>query len=193
MCYYLIGDWMRKTISAFLCAISFIYTIWYMHFGIPYKHSGALSKIGITHKGLFLIWGAITFLALAYSICIAYRRYLKTKIYIPLLAISGIGMILFLCFDFDYDNKLSYYLHCTGSLLFSVVMGTTIFLLFLLCYKKALVFKVLTYLCAATLIIDLVMLLIFKENALIEALPIFAGFIMLNTVILRRDKVEIKQ
>jgi len=184
---------MKKAISAILCALSFVYTIWYMHFATPYKHSGALSQIGIEHKLLFIIWGALTFSALAYSICLAYKRYLNTKIYIPLLAVSGIGMVLFLTFNFDYDNKTSYYLHCAGSLSFSVIMGTTIFLLFLLCFKKGLIFRILTFLCAAILLTDLFMLLIFKENALIEVLPIFAGFIMLNTVIFRRDKIETKQ
>ena len=184
---------MKKTFSVILCAVSFLYTIWYMHFGTPYKNSGALSKIGIEHKGLFVIWGAPTFSALAYSIAIAYRRYLKTKVYIPLLTISGIGMTLFLIFDFDYDIMPDYYIHCAGSLAFSVVMGTTMFLLFLLCYKKGFVFKSLTYLSAVVLLIDLLMLVIFKENALIEALPIFAGYIMLSTINLRRDKIEIKQ
>ncbi len=184
---------MKKTLSIIFCAVSFIYTLWYMHFGIPYKNSGALSKIGIEHKGLFVIWGALTFLALAYSIIIAYKRYLKTKLYIPLLAVSGIGLALFLIFEFDYDIMPDYYLHCAGSLAFSVVMGTTMFLLFLLCYKKGLIFKVFTFMSASMLLIDLVMLLIFKENALIEALPIFAGYIMLSIVNLRRDRIEIKQ
>ncbi|MBQ9530947.1 MAG: hypothetical protein IJR70_02630 [Eubacterium sp.] len=184
---------MRKTISVVLCAAAFIYTIWYMHFGTPYKNSGALSTIGIEHKGLFVIWGVLTFSALAFSVTLAYKRYLKTKVYVPLLIVSGIGMAAFLIFDFDYDVRLNYFLHCAGSLIFSITMGTTLFLLFLLCYKKEKVFMIFTYLSAAVLLIDLLMLLIFKENALIESLPIFAGYIMLSIVNLGRDKVEIKR
>ncbi len=183
---------MKKTIALILCICSFIYTVWYMHFGIPYKNSGALSKIGINHKALFVIWGVLTFASLAFSITLAYRRYLKTKVYIPLLAIAGVGLALTLAFDFKYEKMPDYNLHCTGSLTFSVVMGFTLFLLFLLCYKKAKLFKILTYLTAAILLTDLLMLIIFKENALIEALPIFAGYIMLNTVLFRRDKLEVK-
>ena len=65
--------------------------------------------------------------------------------------------------------------------------------MFLLCYKKALIFKIFTYLTAAILLTDLAMLIVFKENALIEALPIFAGYIMLNAVIFRRDRIEVKR
>ena len=193
MCYYYFGDLMRKILSPILCLISFVYTVWYMHFGVPYKNSGALSAIGINRKGLFVLWGALTFLALAYSVSIAYLRYLKTRIFIPFLIVSGIGMVLFLRFDFLYNVYPDYYLHCAGSLTFSVVMGTTLFLLFLLCYKKGTVFKIFTYLTAAVLLTDFILLLIFKETALIETLPIFAGYIMLSIVNLRRERIEIKQ
>lgn len=167
-----------------------LYTIWYMHFGVCYKNAGALSKIGLSHPVYFAIWGIMTYLSLAFGITLAYKRYLKTKIYIPFLFISGIGMALTLIFDFDFDKKIDYYFHCTGSLLFSAIMGVTIFLLFLLNYKKDKLFKALTYISGAILIIDLICLLIFKETGLIEAIPIFCGYIMLSITNLRRDKIE---
>ena len=70
---------MKRTISCVLSAIATVYTIWYMHFGTPYKNSGALSKIGLEHHGLFAIWGVLTFSALAFAITLAYKKYLKTK------------------------------------------------------------------------------------------------------------------
>lgn len=173
-----------------LSVIATIYTIWYMSFGVPYKNEGALSKIGLEHHILFCIWGVLTVLALNYNIIIAYKRYTKTKAYIPLLTVANIGMILTLSFDFDYDIMPDYYLHCVGSLAFSIIMGITIFTLFALCFKQ---FKVFAFLTGAILIIDLICLLIFKETGLIEALPIFAGYILLGITNLRSDKVEIKQ
>ncbi len=174
-----------------LSSITAIYTIWYMHFGNPLQNSGALSKIGLEHKGLFVIWGILTFVSLALGIMIGYTKTLKTKIYIPLLAVSGAGMILTLVFDFDYNIRPDYDLHCAGSLAFSAVMGITIFLLFLLNYKKAKIFKIFTFISAAILLTDLVCLLIFKETGLIEALPIFAGYIMLGITNVRRDRIEL--
>lgn len=182
---------MKKTLSCILSAVATVYTIWYMHFGVPYENSGALSKIGLEHHILFAIWGVLTFSALAFAITLAYKRYLKTKVYIPLLAISGVGMILTLTNDFDFDKKVQYFLHCGGSLTFSAVTGITIFLFFLLNYKKDVLFKIFTYITAAILIADLICLLIFKETGLIEALPIFAGYLLLGTVNLRREKVEL--
>ena len=98
-------------------------------------------------------------------------------------------MILTLCCDFDYDIKIQYWLHCIGSMTFSIVSGITVFMLFLL--KRD---YVLTSITGVILIADLILLLIFKETALIELMPIFAGYILLNIHNMRREKslIEIK-
>ncbi len=162
-----------------------------MSMGVVYKNSGALSKIGLTHHFEFVIWGALTLFALVFNIITAYQKHTKTKIYIPLLTVSSLGMALTLCFDFDFDNKLHYYLHCVGSLTFSAVMGITIFILFLTNFKNSKIFKAFTIITGSILVVDLICLLIFKETALIETLPVFAGYILLNIVNLRNEKVEI--
>ena len=179
---------MKKYVNIALSLTAAIYTCWYMHFGIPYKNSGALSTIGLEHKGLFVLWGILTFTALAYSISIAYKRYTNTKAYIPLLAVAGIGMGLTLGFDFDYDIKPDYYLHCGGSLLFSAVMGVTIFLLFLLCCNKGRIFRAFAYITGGILTADIILLLIYKETGLIEAVPIISGYIMLGIVNCIKEK-----
>lgn len=180
----------KEIISALLCLVSTAYTIWYMHFAPPYKNAGALSKIGLEHPVYFAIWGMMTYFSLTLALTLAYKKYTKTKAYIPLFVVSGIGMALTLTNDFDFDKKAQYYLHCTGSLIFSAVTGITVFLLFLICFKKGAIFKLFTLLSAVILLSDLVCLLIFKETGLIEALPIFAGYIMLSAVNLRREKIE---
>ena len=182
----------RKTqiISILLCLVSTAYTIWYMHFAPPYKNVGALSKIGLEHPVYFAIWGVLTYFSLTLALTLAYKKYTKTKAYIPLLVVSGIGMALTLTNDFDFDKKVQYYLHCTGSLMFSAVTGITVFLLFLICFKKGAIFKIFTVASGVILTVDLICLLIFKETGLIEALPIFAGYIMLSAVNLRREKIE---
>lgn len=184
------GDEMKNVTGALSSAAAFVYTLWYMHFGEAHKNSGALSKIGLEHHGYFAVWGVLTLFALSFNIIIAYRKYTKTKAYIPLLAVSAVGMILTLCFDFDFSKKPDYYIHCIGSLTFSAVMGFTIFLLFLLCCKKDKMFRAFTFITAGILITDLILLFIFKETGLIEAVPIFAGYILLAATNLRRDKIE---
>ena len=181
---------MKKAISLILNISAIVYTLWYMHYGVPYKNSGALSKIGLEHRGAFIIWGAITFAALAFSIILAYGKYAKYRFHLPLLALSFVGMLLTLCFKFDYDIKPDYYFHCIGSLAFSVSTSTTVFLLFLMNYKKALIFKAFTYVTAAILLIDLACLFVFKETGLIETLPVIAGLILLSITNLRREKIE---
>jgi hypothetical protein len=181
---------MKKIFSLASSIVAFVYTVWYMHFGIPYQNSGALSKIGLTHHTYFVIWGLLTLIALCYNTIIAYRRYTKSRLFIPLLIIAIIGMILTLSFDFDFDKKTDYYLHCIGSLTFSVVMGVTIFILFVICYNKDKIFRFFTFVTAGILLVDLVCLIIFKENALIEVIPVFAGYVMLSTVNMRGNSLE---
>lgn len=179
----------RKFTTPILSVVTIIYTVWYMRYDVPYKNSGALSKIGLTHHTEFVIWGALTLLTLGVGIILAYSRYLKTRVYIPLLLVSAIGMVLTLCFDFRYGVNPDYYLHCTGSLLFSAVTGVNIFVFYLLNYNDKL-FRAFMYIAGGILIVDLVLLLIFKETGLIEVVPIFAGYIMLSITNLRRDRVE---
>ena len=183
---------MKQKCSSALCLVAFGYTLWYMHYGNPLTNEGALSKIGLVHHSAFVVWGVLTFAALWFALVLAYRRYTKNKAYLPLLALSAVGMALTLAFDFDYDIKPDYYFHCAGSLAFSVITGIAVFWLFWLCRKEAKIFGCFAIATAAVLLIDLVFLLILKETALIEALPIFAGYIMLSAVNLRRDTVAVK-
>lgn len=162
-----------------------------MRYGNPFDNSGALSKIGLTHKAEFIVWGILTLFALCFNLVTSYKKYTDAEFYIPMVAVASAGMVLTLAFDFDYDEKVQYFLHCAGSLTFSAVMGIAVFLLFLINYKKTGIFKIFTYVSGIILIIDFICLLIFKETAMIEVLPIFAGYIMLGAVNLRREKVEI--
>lgn len=186
---------MKRALSIISVAISIataIYTLWYMHYANPFKNEGALSTIGLSHKPLFIIWGIMTLLSLGLGITLAYIKNSKSRLYMPLLIISAIGMALTLLFDFKYDVKPDYYLHCIGSLAFSVFMGMNIFLLFLLNYKKGKMYAFFTYVSATVLLADFILLLIFKETGFIEAFPIIMGYIMLGITNLRSEKIESK-
>lgn len=165
---------MKKIVCILLCIISAIYSVCYASLGGFSGNEGALSKIGLEHPVLFAVWGCLTVIALGVNITVGFMK-TKYRFYILLLIVSVIGMVLTLCFDFDYDKKPDYYLHCVGSLAFSAVMGITVFLLFLL--SKNYLFATIS---AVVLFADLMFLIIFKETAIIEIAPIFAGYIMLS-------------
>ena len=184
---------MIKRLYPVLCAITTAYTLLYMCHGTPWENSGALSKIGLTHRGEFVLWGILTFVTLAIGITAAYKRYVKHWFYIPLLCAAGVGMALTLLFRFDWNIQPGYYFHCAGSLVYSVVTGALIFLLFALNYRRGGIFRAFTWCTGIILAADFICLLVFKETGLIEALPIFAGYLMLSTVLLRSERVEIKQ
>jgi hypothetical protein len=95
-------------------------------------------------------------------------------------------MALTLTCDFDYNKYPQYLAHCIGSLAFSVIMGINVFLSFFLT-KKYLFASI----SAVILVLDLIMLIIFKETALIEIVPIFAGYIMLTINNLKEGKEKV--
>lgn len=171
---------MNKAIMIFLSAFAFLFTVWYMQFGNLIENSGALSKTGLIHPVYFSIWGISAFAAIYTNLLFAYKTLLhKHKFQYILFSFSAIGMILTLACDFDYSKKLQYMLHCAGSLTFSVLTGICVFMLFLLNYRKSRIFAIFTYIIGLLLITDLILLLIFQENALIEAVPILFALVLL--------------
>lgn len=180
---------MKNLICLSLCIISVSYSVYYASLGGFAGNNGALSKIGLTHPLLFCLWGMLTFCTLSIGIIFAMQKKYKT-LFISLLGIAIIGMAFTLIFDFDYNNYIQYILHCTGSLVFSAIMGITVFLLFFL--NKA---YWLATASSVILITDLVLLIIFKETAFIELMPIFSGYIMLCIHNIRKEHkpIEVKQ
>ncbi|MBQ9228013.1 MAG: hypothetical protein IJ168_04190 [Eubacterium sp.] len=183
---------MKKTkrLSYCLSLIAVIYTVWYMHFDKPWTNDGALSTIGLTHRWLFTLWGLLTLSALSLGVIAAFRTYHQTRLYIPLLAVSAAGMVLTLSCRFAYRYHTEYILHCIGSLTFSVTMSVTVFLVFLLGWKKHFIFRLFAVLTAVITLTDTVFLITVQETGLIETVPIFAGYLMLGAVNRRSDKLE---
>lgn len=171
-----------KYFSLLLSAAASVVTLWLLHFENPWTNDGALSTIGLEHRILFAVWGVLTFAALTLAVFLGYRTFHKTKLYLPLLAVCGVGMALTVSCRFEYRYHTEYILHCGGSLAFSIVMGVTVFLLFLLGWKKHFIFQLFSILTAVIMITDGVLLGVFHETGLIEAAPILAGLVMLGIV-----------
>lgn len=179
---------MKKFLCIILSLTAIVYSLIYGSLGGFSGNDGALSKIGLSHPVMFVIWGALTCGALFFNIALGFMK-TKYKFYIILLAIAFVGMVLTVSCDFDYSKHTEYLLHCIGSLGFSIFTGVTVFLLFLL--KRNYIFTAIT---AVILISDTILLIIFKETALIELAPIIAGLIMLTVHNLGKERtaVEIK-
>lgn len=179
---------MKNFLCVILPAISTVYSLWYAGFGGYTGNKSAMSKIGLEHPLLFAVWGLLTLASLGINLIIGFSK-TKYKFYTVLLAVSAVGMILTILFDFDYSKHTEYMLHCIGSMTFSIVIGITVFLLFLLTKKY-----ILAIVTGVLLITDLILLIIYKETAFIELMPIFAGYIMLGYHNMRKEKelIEIK-
>lgn len=161
-----------------LAAISL--TLWLMHFGSITDNSGALSKTGLNHPVLFTVWGTITYIALHANTLYGLKKIKKlNKLFCTLSAFAGVGMLLTLACDFDYSLRIQYYFHCVGSLAFSAVTGIMVFILFLFQFNKNRFYRAFTIIIGLILFIDLILLIIYQETALIEAVPIIFGLIIL--------------
>ncbi len=177
---------MNKYIVLILSILAVFYTLWFMSFGSLTENSGALSKTGLAHPVLFIIWGILVFIALYWGIITLYRKLLpKNKVYIILTVLALLGMILTLSCRFDYSVKAEYYLHCAGSLTFSVATGVWVFLFYLLNSKKGAFYSVICTAVGVILIADLVLLLIFQESALVEAVPVIFGLIIIPITVFK--------
>lgn len=171
---------MRKILLIIVCAIAIAFTLWYIHLGSGIEHNCALSKIGLYYPEKFTVWGILTFIGIYGNLLHAYKTLLeKYKFQYLFCFLSAIGMILTLACDFDYSKQTEYILHCCGSLVFSVSTSICVFLLFFLNFSKSKRFAVFTYIIGTILIADLICLLIFKENALIETVPVIFALIIL--------------
>lgn len=184
---------MKNYIILILSILAIAYTLWYMSLGNLTENSGALSKTGLAHPILFIIWGVLVFTALYSGIITLYKRLLpKFKIHIVISALALIGMILTLSCRFDYALKTEYYLHCAGSLTFSVSTGITVFLLYLLNFKKGAYYSVLCIAIGIILSVDAILLIAFKESALIEAVPILFGLIIIPATVFKSTEKKEK-
>ena len=173
---------MRKAIGIITVITAVIITVYYLTICGLRGNESALSTVGLEHHTIFTLWGISTYIALATNISITFLK-TKYKFYIMLLFLSAIGMALTLTCDFDYNQYPQYLAH---SLAFSVIMGINVFLSFFLT-KKYLFASI----SAVILVLDLIMLIIFKETALIEIVPIFAGYIMLTINNLKEGKEKV--
>lgn len=186
---------MKKYIILAISVCAVIFTLWFMHFGELTTNSGALSKTGLIHPIYFTIWGLLTYTALYANIIFLYnKQFPKAKLPYLSAGIALIGMILTLSCKFDFSLKLQYYLHCAGSLTFSIITGICVFALYLLNFRKSFTYKIVTIITGSILVADGILLLIFKQNALIEAVPIiFALIAMPLTIFKEKDKAYAAQ
>ena len=171
--------------SVFYC----IFTILYMRFADPWTNAGAISTIGLDHPVLFALWGVVTYGVLYLLLYTIYDRQKRRRVCHVLLIPAGAGMALTVCCPFDYKRHTLWLLHCIGSLAFSVLSGVAIFLCFLFLFKKGRFWQCATVFWAALMISDSILLLIYKENGLIEAVPVLIGMVLLNIAIYQKEKV----
>lgn len=186
---------MKIILNSLLSFCAIIYTLFYMSLNEITTNEGALSKTGLKHPVLFFIWGILVFAAIYSNIFSLSKIFFKiTDLHIILAAASFVGMIFTLFFKFDYFLKVQYIMHCSGSLIFSVCTGIEVFITYLYGAKKNTFNTVLTVIIAVILITDLILLIIFKQNALIEAVPvIFALIAMPVTLVYNTIKKESKE
>lgn len=180
---------MRSVFNALLSLAAIIYTVFYMSLNELTTNEGALSKTGLKHPVLFFIWGILIYISLYTNIFMLAKCFGKIRQYHYITAVSAlIGMAFTLIFKFDYSLRFQYFMHCAGSLVFSVCTGIAVFFTYLSGFRIKAFNAVLTIMIGIILIADLILLLIFKQNALIEGVPVILALaampvtVMINNI-----------
>lgn len=179
---------MKKFLLSLFSLLYISFTVWYLHFADPTTNDGALSAIGRQHPVWFAIWGLYTFAVLFLLLAPLYRSIRRLPVCYGLLLPAGVGMALTVGCPFDGERHTLWLLHCIGSLTFSVCSGAAVFLCFCLRFSQGRYWQSASVLWAVLMFSDFVLLLIFKETGLIEAVPILVGVVLLNIAIYLRKK-----
>lgn len=138
---------------------------------------------------LFALWGAGTYGVLYLLLYTMYNKQKRRGLCHGLVLPAGVGMVLTVCCPFEFERHTLWLLHCIGSLAFSVLSGVAIFLCFFVFIQKGRFWQCATVFWAALMIGDLILLLIYKETGLIEAMPVLTGVVLLNIAIYQKEKV----
>lgn len=185
---------MKKIINALLSISAIIFTVYFMSLNDLTTNEGALSKTGIEHPFLFFIWGLLAYISLYTNIFMLAGCLQKvTRFHFVAASAALIGIIFTVVFKFDYSLKFQYFMHCAGSLTFSVCTAIAVFITYLSGFKISKFNAVLTVAVGTISTADLILLIIYKQTALIEGLPVIFALAAMPVSIYVNDSKQRKK
>lgn len=176
-----------------------VYDMYYIDIQNPLTTS--LSDMGRYNHGLFIVWGALSGIALVLNMNMLYRKVgVKTKIGYVFLGIS-VTLLTITCFTMRKESEQDpiFLLHFYSSILFAVFAFFALMRGLIPAWVKGRQYQVLTVILLALLLADMICLGIFKQMGLFEFIPLMLAFVVFfftnytKTFDIPKKKEEIKE
>lgn len=181
----------NEIVCMFALASSLIYAMYYIDIQNPLKYS--LSEIGRSNWALFIVWCMLSGIALLLNV---HRLYARTGYSAKLgkaFLYSGLIFLVATFLNMSKDPMIFYWIHVATAILFSVLLFASIALCLVFMFKRNRAYKVLTIVLFSLLLIDIVLLAVFKQMALFESIPLVLCYVaLLFTNFTDTFKVEIE-
>lgn len=157
--------------------VSLIYSVYYMGLRNPLEYS--LSEIGRTYTALFIVWSLLVATAFFLNVNRLYERTgFKSKLGKGLMY-AGLIFLVLTFVNMKKDPIIFYHIHVVTAILFSVLSFASAAICLVSVAKKSKVYLITTIVLFSIVFIDIIFLIIYKQMALFESVPLISTYIVL--------------
>lgn len=157
--------------------VSLIYAMFYIDILNPLKFS--LSEIGRYNSALFIVWCVLSGVAILLNVHRLYERVGYTAKLGKGFLYSGLLFLIATFLNMSKDPIIFYWIHVATAILFSVLSFASIALALINMSKKNKNYLILTAILFFLILVDIVFLIIYKQMALFESIPLVLCYIVL--------------
>lgn len=157
--------------------ISLVYAMYYIDILNPLKYS--LSEIGRYNTALFVVWCLLSGIAILLNVHRLYARTGYTAKLGKAFLYSGLIFLVATFLNMSKDPIIFYWIHVATAILFSVLSFASIALCFIFMSKRKKSYLILTIILFALLLVDIIFLIIYKQMALFESIPLVLCYVAL--------------
>lgn len=157
--------------------ISLIYAMYYIDIMNPLQYS--LSEIGRSNHLLFIVWCILSGIALLLNVHRLYSRTRYTARLGRAFLYSGLAFLFFTFINMSKDPIIFYHIHVITAILFAVLSFASVSLCLIHMSKKMKSYLVLTIIFFIFIFIDIIFLIIYKQMALFESIPLVLCYTVL--------------
>lgn len=173
-----LNDFSRNEIVCMVALVaSLIYAMYYIDIENPLKYS--LSEIGRSNWALFIVWSLLSGIAILLNVHRLYERTGYSAKLGKAFLYSGLVFLVMTFLNMSKDPMYWYYIHVATAILFAVLAFASIALCLLYMSKKMKAYLYVTIILFALLLVDIVLLAIYKQMALFESIPLVLCYVVL--------------
>lgn len=173
-----LNDFSRNEIVCMAALVtSLIYAMYYIDIQNPLQYS--LSEIGRSNWALFIVWSLLSGIAILLNVHRLYERTGYSSKIGKAFLYSGLVFLVLTFLNMSKDPMYWYYIHVATAILFAVLAFASISLCLLYMAKKIKAYLYITVILFALILVDIVFLIIYKQMALFESIPLVLCYVIL--------------